>query len=1096
MKRFSILFTIVITLTSTCILLAACRAKKEVAETNLSESAATVNSTATGNTPLTSSVAVQPDTNYWQLVYPKTAKTEGNLWRKGNVYTTDTNNYIYYEVKDTSSVTIHISGLYGSFSENGKEFYNISGGDNYPRPSNMSFLSFLQHAENRKEITSIFFHFNMVKEKDTSNKVHVELYKTKEQYYGLFFDRYWQYWIIENNWIYVYYKNKSFKEKIKVPDRLSLTEFVDSLIKCNDIDSICFIIDEGQFDKNFDEVINSLQTDSDRSEQWGLERIYVQDAWDITMGDSNLVVTVLELDGVDWSHYELGKGYDNYQNIYVNSGEDAWHDTTLSGRKTYNPRSGNGLDEDMDSLIDNYIGWNFKDNNNDCRTDSCHHGTKVAGIIAAKTNNGRGISGITGGDSCSGVRILPYAARSAKIVNALGDADEKGARVVNMSIGTAHTSPKDSILQVVNSHGVILIAASGNNDKSDTSLNVRYPAANTNVIAVGAIDKNNIRRLSSCYGQELSVVAPGVNIYTTTQNDTFINASGTSFAAPHVTGVAALMLSVNPNLTPADVRRIIEKTARKVGGYDYRNDPQHPNGTWNEEMGYGLVDAHAAVLNVVDSTLDLYVRDSENDNGDEPSVTTTPWNSPDIWIEDTKGKEVSSLKGLWEYNVCVRIHNRTDSASTGYEKLYLNWVKAGPSSDWSAAWQGKKILTGDGTSVSLGNPIIGEKNRKGHPIPVIPAGRDTVVKVLWTTPEPDYYSAFYNGSELRHFCLCARIHDGRRIGNEDADSINMGEFVKNSSHVAWKNIIIMEAGIQKAPLHVYSTSAKPICLRYAGCANTAGEQLHEYAEIKLKLDTGLYNVWQRGGFTGGGFVLQADSSLLLQSANAELCSLLLDTNRIYLMQTSVQFNNRLVPQNSTFHADIVQYYEYDENGIHVSELVGGEHYKAVRSGDCEYTVQIAGDTDLLQGETATFTATGAESYRWYNAGGDLLGTAETMTAVPAYSQCYYLETTGGLCGYISRDTVCVHVSEGEIVTLYPNPTNDFVHLEYQITGNYNNASIQITNELGTTQQTVTLNEPQGSVTLDVQGLPAGAYYVLLKSPSGKVLDIKTMVKGE
>ena len=119
-----------------------------------------------------------------------------------------------------------------------------------------------------------------------------------------------------------------------------------------------------------------------------------------------------------------------------------------------------------------------------------------------------------------------------------------------------------------------------------------------------------------------------------------------------------------------------------------------------------------------------------------------------------------------------------------------------------------------------------------------------------------------------------------------------------------------------------------------------------------------------------------------------------------------------------------------------------------------------------------------------------------MTAVPAYSQCYLLETTGGLCGYISRDTVCVHVSEGEIVTLYPNPTNDFVHLEYQITGSYNNASIQITNELGVIQQTVILNEPQGSVNVDVQGMPAGAYYVLLKSPTGRVLDIKTLVKGE
>ena len=176
--------------------------------------------------------------------------------------------------------------------------------------------------------------------------------------------------------------------------------------------------------------------------------------------------------------------------------------------------------------------------------------------------------------------------------------------------------------------------------------------------------------------------------------------------------------------------------------------------------------------------------------------------------------------------------------------------------------------------------------------------------------------------------------------------------------------------------------------------------------------------------------------------------------------------------------------------------MGGEHYTAIRSTDCEYTVHITGDTDLIQGEIATFTATGAKSYSWCNAGGEQLSAVESMTAVPAYSQCYYLETTGGQCGYISRDTVCVHVSEGEIVTLYPNPTNDNVHVEYQITGNYINATIQITNELGTIQQTVTLNEPQGSLSIEVQELPVGTYYVLLKSPSGRVLDVKILVKTE
>ena len=73
---------------------------------------------------------------------------------------------------------------------------------------------------------------------------------------------------------------------------------------------------------------------------------------------------------------------------------------------------------------------------------------------------------------------------------------------------------------------------------------------------------------------------------------------------------------------------------------------------------------------------------------------------------------------------------------------------------------------------------------------MIPAGRDTVVRVRWKVPEPTIYSDYYSDGELNHFCLCARIHDGRRIENEDSDGINMGEFVKNSSHVAWKNIEI------------------------------------------------------------------------------------------------------------------------------------------------------------------------------------------------------------------------------------------------------------------------------------------------------------------
>ena len=91
-------------------------------------------------------------------------------------------------------------------------------------------------------------------------------------------------------------------------------------------------------------------------------------------------------------------------------------------------------------------------------------------------------------------------------------------------------------------------------------------------------------------------MAPGVSIPTTTWNGNYQkDFNGTSSACPHVAGVAALVLSVNPNLTALQVRNVIESTAQKVGGYNYQGVDDRTNGSWNEEMGYGLVDAYAAV---------------------------------------------------------------------------------------------------------------------------------------------------------------------------------------------------------------------------------------------------------------------------------------------------------------------------------------------------------------------------------------------------------------------------------------------------------------------------------------------------------------------
>lgn len=163
-----------------------------------------------------------------------------------------------------------------------------------------------------------------------------------------------------------------------------------------------------------------------------------------------------------------------------------------------------------------------------------------------------------------------------------------------------------------NGLGCVVAFASGNDNSS-----VNYPAnSNPDILVVGAMSPCGQRKNpNSCdgegwgsnYGSTLDVVAPGVLIPTTditgsagyTTGDYVSNFNGTSSACPHVAGVAALILSVNPNLSQKQVANIIEKTAQKVGGYNYSTTSGRSNGTWNNEMGYGLINAFAAVASIV-----------------------------------------------------------------------------------------------------------------------------------------------------------------------------------------------------------------------------------------------------------------------------------------------------------------------------------------------------------------------------------------------------------------------------------------------------------------------------------------------------------------
>lgn len=298
--------------------------------------------------------------------------------------------------------------------------------------------------------------------------------------------------------------------------------------------------------------------DYQRGEQYGLDLINVQDAWRYTHGDPRVVVALIDT-GVDFDHPELA---------------DHIHP---DGRTFYlqgPPRDENG------------------------------HGTLAAGIIAAAANNGLGTAGIAGNVQILPIKVSPgsRAARTLDGADAQLEADydfqdpihyaaspeRQGTRVININFASSLDDrfERQAIADATNS-GVLVVASAGNTGQNQAL----FPAAYDCVLGVGAVDRNAQRASFSTYGLGVDIVAPGVAIYGPdvsgqkgySQGD-YASASGTSFAAPHASGVAALLFSARPDLSAWDVQEILTRSAKDLGKPGF--DP---------EYGYGLLDAGAAL---------------------------------------------------------------------------------------------------------------------------------------------------------------------------------------------------------------------------------------------------------------------------------------------------------------------------------------------------------------------------------------------------------------------------------------------------------------------------------------------------------------------
>jgi subtilisin family serine protease len=262
-------------------------------------------------------------------------------------------------------------------------------------------------------------------------------------------------------------------------------------------------------------------------------------AWGVASGSPAVTVAVID-QGVDITHPDLQKA------IWTNTREIP----------------GNGRDDDGNGYVDDVHGWDFVRGSGavDTKQDDDAHGTHVAGIIGATRNNSQGVAGLA-----AGVRIMPLKFMGADggydsdAIDAIGYAKAMGAKVINASWGASvvedQLADDPQLRDAISQCGCVFIAAAGNDGTStDVPANRVYPAAFglPNELSVGALDASGQLASFSNYGSAVDLAAPGDDIVSTLP-DGYGWGSGTSMAAPFVSATAALMLSLAPTLTPAEI---------------------------------------------------------------------------------------------------------------------------------------------------------------------------------------------------------------------------------------------------------------------------------------------------------------------------------------------------------------------------------------------------------------------------------------------------------------------------------------------------------------------------------------------------------------
>ncbi|MBG8555854.1 S8 family peptidase [Hymenobacter guriensis] len=319
---------------------------------------------------------------------------------------------------------------------------------------------------------------------------------------------------------------------------------------------------------------NDPSADSTRvkSVQYYLKNVRAYRAWDISKGDTNIVIGVLDT-GTRFTHQDLkDQEKRNYRDPV------------------------DGIDNDEDGYVDNFRGWDMADNDNDPTADAAYlgtargHGITVTGVAAARTDNGKGVAGA--GFNCKYLPIKIYPSTPAGVFagyEAIVYAADHGCQVINLSwggVGGKSQYEQDIINYAVLNHDVVIVAAAGN---TNAELDF-YPASYEHVLSVAALEPNNQKGKTNTYSYHVDISAPGQQMLTTgsAHDSAYSTVGGSSLASPLVAGAVALVRAQYPDYSAEQVMARVRQTADSL--YTITG-----NAAYRHKLGTGRLNMHRAL---------------------------------------------------------------------------------------------------------------------------------------------------------------------------------------------------------------------------------------------------------------------------------------------------------------------------------------------------------------------------------------------------------------------------------------------------------------------------------------------------------------------